>query len=213
MQTSFIKSNQDVVGLILKKLSPVHLSRTALVCHDLMKILEQDKVWKQWELDVKVPKNRGWKEFIVSMIRSKLNPLLERTEKIPETLPSHVFISAELSKNETWQLHAKDDYLIPYLDTDVTVIDNSNKAKALFTLTIAAINQIILFSKTGLTCLQQAENLALKTKETFRNSEPFRLLASEYHKSNNLIKAKEMHEIAEEIDRPLQMVHGIGDTF
>lgn len=106
-----------------------------------------------------------------------------------------MIVPSSFSKKEEWVRQPR------YCDisVNINVINNCVTVHHLFKLVAQTFDLYVRFSQFGYTRLSQAEELALKTKDTFCNPHPFLVLEEEYRKVGNDSKATEMGMIAKKI--------------
>lgn len=177
--------------LIFAHLEIRDLGRIARVSKQWKEIASYDEVWKNRQLDDKTPS--PIKQYTVSWIQEAI-PFFKKMKEMPEKLPDYTseIITIHFSTNDFWERTDKKDLADLYLEKDIKQIDQPIKVLNLFSLVVKTFNLYIQLNKTGFTNLDDAEKLALKTKDTFRNLYPFIILREEYMKAGLTEKANEM---------------------
>jgi hypothetical protein len=181
--------------MVFQKLPIRDLGLIAQVCKEWKKVSSSDEAWKNIQL-FDCPTPSPFKYFTVAAIYQRI-PFFKYLSKFPqEELPDYegYLVASALSEKETWERFK----LHPDPKLDVTKFDDMYKVGVLLEVVVKAFDAYVDLSKIGFTDLSDAENLALKTKNTFHNSYPFLVLAKEYEKKGNIPKATEMRKFAAE---------------
>lgn len=190
--------NTSLVGPLVCERAPVRtLGLIAQVCKAWNEAASKDEVWVKLQLfDSPTPSPQ--KYYTVSIIEDKL-PLLRYIQNLPkEALPNYEteLVSSEVSRSSTWKrflLHS--DTNLKFYDT----FDHYYQVGELLKTVAKSFEACLLLNKIGFTTLSDAEAIALKTKDTFRNSYPFVILESRYSQEGNTAKALQMQQIVQNL--------------
>lgn len=198
--TIFFNNSHYDSAQIFSNLSPKDLGKTVQVCKEWNNIFSSDRAWNHLKL---YPENPFGIKECISIKFQELKPILDKLKTFPKELPNYHtgVVPSAVSENANWKKYSeRESTLFVFLQEDYTEFNDPTKILSSMALVAIAIKKIIHFAPTGLTSLGQAEELALKTKDTFRNSEPFKILALEYEKVGNTEKASEMKKMVDSIE-------------
>jgi len=186
----------DCLRLVFARLDLRDLGRVARVCRQWQTISSDDEVWRKFQLYAD-PTPSPIKDHTVWKIQHEARPLLRRIAEIPEQLPDHSeveYLPNDVSTETGWERKAKRDYefvlKLKLWPEDVSYFFN------MYSMVAKIFATCVLFRRIGYTTLDQAESLVLRTKETFHNPAPFKILAAEYTQLGNELKATAMKQIA-----------------
>lgn len=183
-------ANRNIIlGTVFQKLPIRKLGLIATVCKEWNRISSSDEVWRIFKV-FSTPTPSPCKDYTVFFIQSKI-PLFKYLREIPqEKLPDYFteHVTSYLSKTETWE-RFKIHCIRELKEKD---FDDPIKIGKLLIVVIHAFETSLTLSKIGFTDLNDVEELALKTRNTFHNPYPFLVLEQKYRENGNIPKAEEM---------------------
>lgn len=195
-------TTQDTLSIILSFLPIRKLGEVARVCKLWSTVSSSDAVWRRFQLYPHAPTPSPIKTFTLMKFQFEALPYLTKMKQLKTPLPKYdtEFVQTAWSTPKEWEKFQDIPRLVDFtcnMNQEMTL----EHMYRIFTLTVYSFGQCLLFSKIGLTRLEDAEQLALQTKDSFRNPYPFTRLEAEYRSRGNALKADEMQKIAGELGK------------
>lgn len=187
----------EVLVLFFSNLNIKDLGRAAQVSKRWNEVSSCDAVWRHIQAVEDQPILSDIKASTQVYFQKTIDPVLNKLNELPKELPKCMLCS-ECRDETMWKKYASNAHRDCYIDANLKVIDNDLKMMQLFSLIARTFHIYIRLSSLGLEkFISRAEELAKKSQPSFHSPYPFLVLADEYSRRGNHLKAQEMREMAQ----------------